>query len=142
MLLPFFLSLDVTHAQEILNCRYEEETEGKTYSIELQLALDKGRITQLAYSGSISTGVEGQAYSCNLDTSNVEFLTAWTEKGPLTILTVTQPDRTDTIQIEKKDKEFEVRFVDVGRYYCGFGAEFPAAVTLISDEEFCKVQAN
>jgi hypothetical protein len=127
-------------AGETLTCSYTESLEeGHSYGVELELTLEHGRVTGLVYSGFYSNGEEGGAYPCNLDTNDIEFPLGWTQKKEITILTILETDRTDVLEIEKKDNGFEIRFVDMGRYYCGFGAEFPAAVTIERNNTECRV---
>jgi hypothetical protein len=130
-------------AGETLSCSYTESLEeGHSYGIELTLVIEHDRPINLVYSGYYSNGEEGGAHFCTLDTGSIDFLTTWTEKGPLTLLTIMEPDRKDIVHIEKNDNGYEVRFVDMGRYYCAFGAEFPVAVTIERNNTECRVTNN
>jgi len=143
IVLTLSLSVKPALAAETLSCAYSEKLEeGHTYGVELQLFTENDSPIGFVYSGYYSNGEEGGAYFCTLDTQNIEFLTAWTQKGPLTILTISEPDRKDIVHIKKNGQGYEVRFVDMGRYYCGFGAEFPSAVIIERNNPECAVTKN
>ena len=130
-----------THAEETLNCTSEKKLGGgASKSTELKLTVAGILVKNIWFSGCYAAGKEGGGSCCFLEPDDATW--TWIRKGPVTVLSIKlEPSgEAHKIEIERKGDAFEVRFAEPGLHvFCGFAADFPAAVTLKRGERACQV---
>ena len=120
--------------------------DGSSQGVDLKLTLDHDRPRGISFEDFVASGEEGGAYFCTFKAAAADGKSHWTEgKGALTV-TILQgqeddqdPQRESTFEISATKDGYLVTFVDMSRWYCGFGAEFPRSVRLVKGKKPCVV---
>jgi hypothetical protein len=133
-------------AEEVSCSTDEKFKDGSSRSVELKLKLDHDRPTQITFEDVFASGEEGGAYFCNFAANAADHKSVWAEEmGKVTVRIPKgndlgqDPGKESNLEISRTTDGFLVRFVDISRVYCGFGAEFPQSVRLVKGRKKCVV---
>jgi len=125
---------------ETLDCAYKEAFKGGGWrDAAVSVTLEGGDITAISYLNGIASGKEGGGYACAFDASVSDGKSAWTREGKRTAV-VLKDEKKSTFEIRRSKRGFTIRFLEMSREYCGFGAEFPESVTLDRGRKQCRMK--
>lgn len=130
--------LPVCCGAEEISCATDKQLEGGAssgYSAKISVAGNK--ISALKVESYNASGQEGGAYFCTLDTADSDSKATWSVSGTDTKLTMETLGETSQVSISHVGNAYVINLEDVKRVYCGFGAEWPASITVTPKKKAC-----
>ena len=125
---------------ETLGCDYKQAFKGGGWrDAAVTLKLEGGDVTAISYLNGIASGKEGAGYACAFDASASDGKSVWTREGNRTSVKL-KDEKNSTFEIRRSKKGFTIRFLEMSREYCGFGAEFPESVALDRGKKKCRMK--
>jgi len=127
---------------ESLSCtRKDTAPNGEWTRVDLRLVVVGGKVTDLTFDWTISSGEPGSAHSCHIDTTADATKARLVVKRRTTLVTLPASD-TDVpsiLRIARLGNTYRVSLDDMMTPHCGFGAEYPQAVELTRGVKRCRV---
>ncbi len=127
---------------EGLKCSYEQRFKaGGSKGAEAGLTIEKGQIVGLRIYSFVSSGKEGGGHVCGIDTSEQGQKITWSVRNKKTILEVEGdlPKNKSVVEIEQIGGTYKISIQGASPSACGFGAEWPQAVTIEKGKEKCRI---
>lgn len=124
-----------------LDCSYRENfSDAGWKDVKVEVKLKDQQVVGLSVWSAIASGEEGAGYSCALETSRTSVVAKWLSSGnSMTIDTSKEAGEESTVEITKLAGACKISLGNTSNYYCGFGAEWPASVTLTKGQKKCRV---
>ena len=118
-------------------CEYEKRFEdGGSKGTQVKLGIAQGKINKLAVSSFITSGEEGGAYMCNINTSDKEQTVKWSTLNKNSVLNISE----SVIEIEPMGRAYKIHLGGASRENCGFGAEWPEYVVIEPGNPTCQIK--
>jgi hypothetical protein len=125
---------------ESLTCEYKQAfKEGGWRHAHVTLTVEEGKVDAISYRNGIASGKEGGGYLCAFDAAAVDGKSVWTREKGRTVVEL-KGEKSSTFEIYESKKGFSIRFMEMSKEYCGFGAEFPESVHIDKGKAKCRVK--
>jgi hypothetical protein len=111
---------------------------------DAKITVADGKIVALDISSYATNGQVGGAYFCNFDTANIfqsepKSKIKFSKVGSVTTMRMKSVDEESVAHIKKINDTYVIEPKGISRDYCGFGAEWPASITLKAGIKNCNV---